>query len=68
MYMDHNAWNPFLRIPELTNSNLISWLKHPHLLGVLVVLLLLLRLLPANIILLIWLQQRETCPQLPLQK
>lgn len=63
--LNYNAWNPFLRTPDLTNSNVISWLNCPHLLGVLVVLL---HLLPANIILLIWLQQRETCPQLPLQK
>ena len=35
-----------------------------HQLGVLVVLLLLLHLLLANVSFLVWLQQRETCPQL----
>ncbi len=66
--LNYNTWNPFLGSPELKNSNVISWPKRPHLLGVLVVLLLLLHLFPANSSLLVWLQQRETCPQLSLQK
>ena len=53
---------------ELKNSNVISWLKCRHQLGVLVMLLLLLQLLPANISLLVWLELRKTCPQLSLQK
>ena len=66
--LNYNTWNPFLGSPELKNSNVISWPKCPHLLGILVVLLLLLHLFPANSGLLVWLQQCETCPQLSLQK
>ena len=65
--LNYNTWNPFLGSPELKNSNVI-WPKRPHLLGVLVMLLLLLHLFPANSSLLVWLQQRETCPQLSLEK
>ena len=46
--LNYNTWNPFLGSPELKNSNVMSWPKRPHLLGVLVMLLLLLHLLPAN--------------------
>ena len=63
--LNYNTWNPFLGSPELKNSNVISWPKCLHLLGVLVVLLL---LLPANSGLLVWLQQCEMCPQLSLLK
>ena len=63
--LNHNTWNPFLKSPELKNSNAISWLKRPHLFEVLVMLL---HLLSVNIGLLIWCQQRETCPQSSLQK
>ena len=55
--LNYNTWNPFLRSPELKNSNMISLPKCPHLLGVLVILLLLLHLLPTNSGLLVWLQQ-----------
>ena len=63
--LNYNTWNQFLGSLELKNSNVISWPKCLHLLGVLVMLLL---LLPANSGLLVWLQQRETCPQLSLLK
>ena len=63
--LNHNTWNPFLKSPELKISKAISWLKRLHLLEVLVVLL---HLLSVNIGLLIWRQQRETCPQSSLQK
>ena len=59
--LNYNTWNPFLGSLELKNSNMISWPKRPHLLGVLVMLLLLLHPFLANSSLLVWFQQHETC-------